>query len=448
MRVGLVMEHFRPSVDRCGKWAYQLARELLSRGHEVHVVAQSFGEESQRLSIVTHALGTVRSPLMLASAAGQKLHSLTLDLIHDIGVGWYCDVFQPYGGSGPAEIERALLLAPTWSRSLRRVLWPVWPGHHSLERLWARQYINDGRLFVVPSRRAAEDLGRWHDVPRELIRRVYNGVDSVRYSPFLRDSYREPLRRRLGISDETLLVLHMAGNPRMDGLSTLLKSMAWLATRKMPVHLLVGGVRRWLAPARLAAAMRLSSCVTFVGPLDDFAPLYAAADIYAQPTASDPNGATALEALASGLPVITTQFNGISELLLDGREGYVLDDPADVAALAGRIETLCDPTVRATMARSARQLALRHTLTQNIQELLIVYEEAVRNQTVDAPGPAGRRGRREMVQASESASSLTARQQRLIHEHPATPSAVNPPALPPRRVRAGGRSGNRPRRSN
>jgi UDP-glucose:(heptosyl)LPS alpha-1,3-glucosyltransferase len=447
MRIGLVMEHFLPSGDRCGKWAYQLARELLSRGHEVHVVTQSSGEESQRLPIVVHNLGVIRSPLARAAAAGQMVHSLTLDLIHDFGTGWYCDVFQPFGGSCPAQWERSLSLAPAWSRSLQRALWPVWPGHHGLESLWTRQYINDGRLFVVPSRRTAEDLGQWHDVPRQRIRRVYSGVDTVRYSPFHRESYREPVRRRLQINDDSLLVLLVTDDPRVDGLQTLLRAMSLLSSRRAPVRLLVAGVKRWLAPARRAAAMRLSGNVIFVPPSHDLIPLYAAADIYVQPTLSDPNGIGTLEAMASGLPVITTEFNGISELVTAGREGFVLETPGDFEALASHIDALRDPSMRATMGQNSRQLSLRHTLVQNLQELTAVYEEVVLSQSVGLAGAAERRTQRGIPLANDALPSSTTRQQRVIHEHPSDPSKIGHRPLVPRRLHTDGtRSGNRPRR--
>ena len=401
-------------------------------------MAQTCGEESQRLPIVVHNLGSIRSPLARAAAAGQKVHSLTLDLIHDFGTGWYCDVFQPFGGSGPAQRERSLSLAPAWSQSLQRELWPVWPGHHGLESLWTRQYVNDGRLFVVPSRRTAEDLGQWHGVPRQRIRRVYSGVDTVHYCPFHRESYREPVRRRLQINDDTLLVLLVTDDPRVDGLQTSLRAMSLLSSRRVPVRLLVAGLKRRLAPARRVASMRLSGNVVFASPSEDLIPLYAAADVYVQPTLSDPNGVGVLEAMASGLPVITTEFNGISERVTEGREGFILERPGDFEALASHINALRDPSVRATMGQDARQLALRHTVAQNVQELTAVYDEAIRSQSV---------GEARSAERNDALPSSTSKQQRVIHEHPADPSTVKHRTLVPQRLRSdGARSGSRPRR--
>jgi UDP-glucose:(heptosyl)LPS alpha-1,3-glucosyltransferase len=82
-----------------------------------------------------------------------------------------------------------------------------------------------------------------------------------------------------------------------------------------------------------------------------------------------------LEALGAGLPVITTRYNGVSELLTDGVDGCVLDDPADLDGFLARLEPLFSPAVRQPMSRGARQLALQHTLDRNCDEIEAVYRE-------------------------------------------------------------------------
>jgi UDP-glucose:(heptosyl)LPS alpha-1,3-glucosyltransferase len=115
--------------------------------------------------------------------------------------------------------------------------------------------------------------------------------------------------------------------------------------------------------------------VTFLGPVDDAAPCYAAADLYVQPTFYDPCSLVVLEALASGLPVITSRYNGVAELLTPGREGFVLHDPADVNELASRLEALLDPQLRRRCGDAARRLALDHTFDRNCDELVAIYRD-------------------------------------------------------------------------
>jgi UDP-glucose:(heptosyl)LPS alpha-1,3-glucosyltransferase len=86
-----------------------------------------------------------------------------------------------------------------------------------------------------------------------------------------------------------------------------------------------------------------------------------------------------LEALSCGLPVITSRFNGVSELMQDPKHGRILDDPSDVSALAECMESLCDPMIRKPIALRARELAMNHSFARQAQEFLDLYAEIVRN---------------------------------------------------------------------
>jgi UDP-glucose:(heptosyl)LPS alpha-1,3-glucosyltransferase len=82
-----------------------------------------------------------------------------------------------------------------------------------------------------------------------------------------------------------------------------------------------------------------------------------------------------LEALASGLPVITTRFNGASELMQDGREGYVVESPDQTEQLAQCLEHLLDPDRRKPMRQAARLAVKDHSLQQNFREMMAVFEK-------------------------------------------------------------------------
>ena len=131
--------------------------------------------------------------------------------------------------------------------------------------------------------------------------------------------------------------------------------------------------------------------MTFVGPVEDPVPYYAAADALVLPSFYDPFGLVVLEAAACGLPVVTSRASGASELLSEGRDGYVLDDPADAASWADRLERLLDPALRRRMGEAARRLALQYTLERNCDALLAIYHELACGLSV---APLERVGRR------------------------------------------------------
>lgn len=376
MRIGLVIERFDPRRGGLEQWCVQHVRELLLRGHEVHVVTGSLVPEVGDLGFVPHLLQEARSRVALARAAEVRLRALPLDVIHDTGAGWYCDVFQPHGGSRAALTERTLRLVPRWMRPLKRHVGPWLPRYREFARLMQRQYVDDGRLFVALSRWVADDFRHYHGVPQRQIRLVYNGVDADRFSPQLRLEHRGDVRRSLGVDDRTVLLLTVAHNFRLKGVPSLLRTMSRLSAEGVPVHLAVVGGRHLRSYRQMAARCGAARAVSFVGAVDDTTPYYAAADAYVQATYYDPCSLVVLEALACGLPVVTTRLNGVSELMREGREGYVVPDPDDAAVLADRIRRLVDPRTRRTMGEAARAMALRHTFQRNVEQMLDVYREA------------------------------------------------------------------------
>jgi UDP-glucose:(heptosyl)LPS alpha-1,3-glucosyltransferase len=377
MRVGLVVEQFDPRRGGLEQWSAQFAGQLAARGHEVHVVAGRFGELTAGMPIVAHRLEKTRSRLDFAEAARRKLQTLPLDVIHDTGAGWYCDVFQPHLGSWTALGEQKMRMLPSWARPLKRAMTWALPRYREFRRLTALQYAADGRLLLALSRQVAADFQRFHSVPPDRIRLVYNGVDTARFSPEHRATYREGIRRWLGIDDQTLVLLIVAHNFRLKGVPTLLKAMGRLAAARRPVHLVVVGGKRLGRGVRAADRLGAGSAVTFAGPVDDVVPFYAAADVYVHPTFYDSFSLVVLEALASGLPVVTSRFNGAMELFTEGDEGFLLADPTNVNDLLARIEPLFDPRLRERMGRLARRLAENHTFGQNVDQVLAVYNEVV-----------------------------------------------------------------------
>ncbi|MBX7167272.1 MAG: glycosyltransferase family 4 protein [Pirellulales bacterium] len=366
-RIGLVLDRFDPRRGGVEQWTYQYVRFLLAAGHEVHALARDFAPAIAASGCHVHRLEAPRSRLALAAEAERQLRRLRLDVVHDTGTGWYCDVFQPHGGSRRASFEQNLLLTAPWQRSLKRAAAAWLPRYREFRALAARQLADDGRLVLALSRRVADDLMRYDGVTPERIRIVYNGVDTARFSPSHRERHRQLVRARLEIGPEEVVLLIVAHNFRLKGVPTLLAAAMSARRAGRPARVVVVGGK--------APRTGNTDGITFVGPVDDCVPYYAAADIYVQPTYYDPCSLVVLEALASGLPVITSRFNGAGELLVRGREGDLLDDPGSPEELLQALEPLWDAGNRARYGQAARALACEHTLRRNCQEILAVYDE-------------------------------------------------------------------------
>ncbi len=127
---------------------------------------------------------------------------------------------------------------------------------------------------------------------------------------------------------------------------------------------------------KLARELGIGARVDFVGATDVPQEFYAAADVYCQPTFYDPCSLTVLEAMASGLAVITTRFNGVGELIENELQGYILEHPRRISDLVRHLESLVEAQLRIAMGEAARRTALEHTLEKNYREMLIVFQRA------------------------------------------------------------------------
>ncbi|HVJ79934.1 MAG TPA: glycosyltransferase family 4 protein, partial [Planctomycetia bacterium] len=207
-----------------------------------------------------------------------------------------------------------------------------------------------------------------------------NGVDVDAFAPPrspLEISDREALRREWGWEDLPILLL-IAHNFRLKGLDTLLAAAALerRAGRRWGVVVAgAGEIARYVARAK---RLGIADSVLFLGDRPDPRPVYRAADVYVQPTYYDPCSLVVLEALACGLPVVTSKFNGAGELLEPGREGFVVADPGDAARLAATLAPLADAAVRGRMGEAARALAERNSFERNCQALVQLYATARR----------------------------------------------------------------------
>jgi len=382
VRIGLVIESFYPGRGGAEAWTYQHAINLLARGHDVHVIANNISAEAAGLPITLHRLEPIRAPLGRAEAAEAKLRTLKLDLIHDMGLGWYCDVFQPHGGCWTAVTQQKLLMTPRWLRPLKQRIDPLLPRYRQFQLLARRQAAVEDHVLLALSHKVAEEFQHYHRVPPDRIRVVYNGVDVERFSPQRRAEFRRSTRQCLGIAEDTVLALAVAHNFQLKGVPTLLRALEILAPKRLPLHAIVVGGKRIRSWQLRAKARRLP--VTFVGAQPDTVPFYAAADMLVHPSFYDSCSLVLLEAAASGLPLLVSRENGAAELLTDGVEGLLLDNSADAERLAAQMESLLDASLRQRMGAAARRLASQHTLERNCEEILAIYRQSVQSRRMAA----------------------------------------------------------------
>ena len=369
MKIALILERFNPDRGGLEHWTWQFARRLVARKHEVHVVAFEFHPDAGSFGIVAHQLAMPRSRIERAEAIAAFLPDLGLDVIHDMGIGWHADVIHPHGGSIKAAWEHNLLRIPKW-RQIR--FWRE-RRYRELEAIEARQHANRSATIVPVSEMVQRSFQKFNRLPAERMRVIYNGVDVDRFTPDNRAAWREQTRRQLGLGDDEVMFLMLAHNLLLKNADAVIRATAKLVSEKLPLRTVLAGGKKTDRFEKLAANLGASDAVTFLG-LVDAVPHYAAADVYVQPTWYDPCSLVTLEASACSLPVITSRYNGASEMMTNGKEGYLVDEPADVAALTSYMRELLDPRRREEMGAAGRAMTLDHTFEHQTNEFCQLYE--------------------------------------------------------------------------
>lgn len=266
-----------------------------------------------------------------------------------------------------------------WLDHLRRVRGPIGRfglavnSYHRYVLAAEREMLAHTRLRAVicNSRMVRDEMLRYHAVPAEQLHVIYNGIDLQRFSPALADTYRHARRADLGIPQEAPLFLFVGSGFERKGVPQLLRAFAAMQQREAQL-LVVGSDRKLAAARQLAARLGLASRVHFVGPQQDVRPFYGAADAFALPTLYDPFPNAALEALACGLPVLSSSTCGVAELIEDGVNGYVRD-ALDEAGISNALDQLVMSA--ASMRAAARAVAESLPIEAMAARLMDLYRQ-------------------------------------------------------------------------
>ena len=379
MKVGIVSALLQTRRGGAEAWTFGFARWLVERGHDVHALVRKSDPAVEQAGIHVHTL-PIRSRLAFGRAVQEKLAELQVDVSHDMGCVWGCDVFQPHLGSPDAVRERTKHLLSAPSRLLRPYIERLLPRYRETAELTRRQFDCSGPThFLALSNMVAADMRSFHGVPSERISVIYNGVDAARFDPARRTEQGAGVRRALGVGEDEMLLLLVAHNHDLKGAPALLQAAGKLNADGGKVHAAVVGGKPSPRHLRLAERCGLSGRAHFVGPKDDTAPYYMAADVYVHPTFYDACSLVVLEALASGLPVITSRFNGAGELIIDDVHGCLLQDPADAGELAELLRRFNSNDRRRRMGLAARAFAEQQTFEKNYEQIFALYERLTWN---------------------------------------------------------------------
>jgi UDP-glucose:(heptosyl)LPS alpha-1,3-glucosyltransferase len=226
-----------------------------------------------------------------------------------------------------------------------------------------RRIYSDPRVSLAAvSQRTATLLQDYFQ--RQAVPVIPNGVDSAHFSPPVRLARREQARARRQLRPENFVLLLIGNDLSNKGLPAVLEAMSMQL--EIPTKLVVVGEDPASASRELAKRMGVLDRCFWEPSMADILDAYAAADLYVSPSREDSFGLPVAEAMACGLPVITSVFAGISSLLHNGQDSFVLGDPHDARALAELVRMLYDNSeLQSRMGQAAATASLGWTWERN-----------------------------------------------------------------------------------
>jgi UDP-glucose:(heptosyl)LPS alpha-1,3-glucosyltransferase len=388
MKIALCHESVLPVRGGCETYVASLAHRLVADGHEVHLYARRWDETALPVGIVYHPIA-VSSRLRVWRQWGfSRACAAQLRMAdHDISIGFDkvagVDILYPQAGVHEMAIEASLRKhrSELIRKMARFVRWldPAEWSFWALERAACRR---PSTSVIAISGMVAEHLREAYGVDPFRLHTLPIASLSQRFDPLDRPRQRYEARRRWGLTPGRPAGLFAAMNFRLKGLEPLLHALARV---KEPLDIIAVGRKCAGAFASLARELGVSDRVRFVGFCPDIRDAYFAADFLVHPTFYDPCSNVVLEALACGLPIITTAYNGASEMLTGSgplrAEGFVLDNPHDHDALAGALDAMTDPTRRDAFAAASRRTGLRWTFEDHYRGLMAILRAHVTGRT-------------------------------------------------------------------
>lgn len=318
---------------------------LLTRAWSESVAASA----GRRVEIVNPAyarlpFGRVNRDRTFADAVGEIVRSGRFDLVqaHERIPG--CHIFRAGDGIHAAWLRHRQAGLPRLSGWWQRLD----PYHvYTVEAERAMLRHTNLRAVICNSAMVANEIRDEYGVTPEKLHVIYNGVDLDAYRRENLIKNRQNVRKEFGVPDAAPLILYVGSGYQRKGVKPLLEAMQCDDLRKMGARLAIIGADKHLDRYRcMAERYNIADRVVFAGPQRHVAPWYGAADVFALPTQYDPCPNAALEALAAGLPTLTSPTCGVAELISSPLAGAVVSpqEPQTMAAeLARLLEVAAEP---------------------------------------------------------------------------------------------------------
>lgn len=321
MKLGLIRRQFA-ATGGAELYLQRLLNALRDEGHELHLFAESWRATLEGIQhhLIAAAGSRADKPQRFAKAVKEELERHDLDCVLSLERTVKQDVYRAGDGVHRVWLERRREFAPWWRKPF------VGRGafHRNMCALEAQTFDpgNTGHI-IVNSEMVRGEILEHFDFPTHRIHLVRNGIDVERFH----GGDRKAARMRFGLHDNEFVMLFIGSGWERKGLKYFLNAHRSVARENVRALVVGRGKEPWFPNGAI-----------FAGPMRNVEDAYAAADLLVVLPIYEPCSNVVAEALAADLPVITTRFNGASELIQEGKTGTIIEDPQDTKAVVHAIE--------------------------------------------------------------------------------------------------------------
>ena len=370
-RVALIRSRYDPA-GGAERFVQNAIAALRSQGATLTIVTRRWPDhDGSAIVLDPFHVGSLWRDWGFARAACAELARRRFDLVQSHERIACCDVYRAGDGVHAQWLaERARVQG-----ALARLATHLSP-HHRYVLAAERALFTGPRLKAVicNSEMVRGEIAARFGTPAEKLVLIRNAVDADAFHPGLREEMRAGVRQQVKIPENANVALHVGSGFERKGVAALLEAVALAPTK--PWALVVGRDKRLPRYLELARRLGIAERTRFVGAVSDVRPYYAAADSFVLASLYDPQPNAVLEAMACGLPVVTTTKCGAAELLVENESGFVRD-ALDVHGFADAIGRL-DGGVALRMGKAARAAVEAYTPAAMARRYLDLYRRLLR----------------------------------------------------------------------
>jgi glycosyltransferase involved in cell wall biosynthesis len=395
-KVCFISPEYWPLTGGTGAYVYYLSNELLKNGYQIHVVTGSNQTQDIQVNpqLDVSFLKIPKMPIiksfLLAANSNRKLNTIrdsaNIDIIHpqlpltpnfavppDFGKTLVCTVHSTWKGEAEA------IRGEPYSRLNANEKFLV--SFNWFLRFFEEGMLARARKIIAVSHFTKWELTNYYKIPAHKIQVIHNGVDIKKFQPAVN---KRKVKVAMGLNPDDLAIVSVGRLYARKGLFTLIESMPDIIKKFSKAKFIISGKGQSDEMDKLNAhAERLGvrGNIVFTGytPDRELPKLYQAADVFAFSTFYEHHPFAVLEALATGLPVVTTTVGGIPETIDSGKNGFLVE-PFNPKQFSEKILYLLEhPAGAAEMGVKARKTVVEQLDWRIVvKDAMKVYDEALR----------------------------------------------------------------------